>query len=140
MAPYVLDPHVGFSILSNSRGERERHEELGCALQGPASRPIRRALAGLEARVRRLGRAKAIERAEELVRWLDDRPDYVQGLVTIEGRDFDGDDPGDLRELAPELVGQESSADRGLEIETNERQDFADGSRVVEQPGNRGAA
>ena len=64
MAPYVLDPHVGFSVLSHSRGERDRHEELGCGLQGPASRPLRRALGGLKARIRRLGKAKAIERAE----------------------------------------------------------------------------
>lgn len=76
MAPFVLDPHVGFSVLSRSRGERDRHEELGCGLQGPASRPLRRALGGLKARIRRLGKARSIEKAEELVRWLDERPEY----------------------------------------------------------------
>jgi L-ascorbate metabolism protein UlaG (beta-lactamase superfamily) len=76
MAPYVLDPHVGFSILSHSHGERDRHEELGCGLQGPASRSLRRALDGLRRRIGRLGRARSIARAEELVKWLDERPEY----------------------------------------------------------------
>lgn len=74
MATLVLDPHVGFSILATTASERERHEELGCGLQGPGSRPVRRALAELRKRIRALGRDEAIARAEELLRWFDDRP------------------------------------------------------------------
>lgn len=76
MAQLVLDPHVGFSILATTASERERHEELGCGLQGPGSRPVRRALADLRARIARLGRDAAIAQARELVAWLDDRPAY----------------------------------------------------------------
>ncbi len=76
MAKLVLDPHVGFSILATTGSERERHEELGCGLQGPGSRPVRRALAELKQRIAALGRDAAIEQAEELLRWLDDRPAY----------------------------------------------------------------
>ncbi len=81
----VLDPRVGLQVLATSASEVERHEELGCALQGPASRPVRRALAGLKARIGRLGKAKAIARAEELVRWLDDEPGY-RALCTSKRR------------------------------------------------------
>ena len=76
MAQLVLDPHVGFSILATTGSERERHEELGCGLQGPGSRPVRRALAELRSRIGKLGRDAAIAQARELLVWLDDRPAY----------------------------------------------------------------
>lgn len=89
MSSLVLDPHVGFSILASARSERERHEELGCGLQGPGSRPVRRALGELRDRIARMGQAEAVLHARELVSWLDDRPSYrslCKGDERIKGR------------------------------------------------------
>src|SRR5215472_17033393 len=48
----------------------------------------------------------------------------IEGLVAVERRDFDGDDVFDLRELAPEFVGENAAADGRLQIETNNRQNL----------------
>ena len=47
-------------------------------------------------------------------------------MVSVERCDFDGDDVFDLRELAPEFVGENAAADGGLQIETNNWQNLRD--------------
>lgn len=75
-APFTLDPFVSLSVLSTAATEREHHEEFGCGLQGPASRGVRRAIAPLTEKIRKLGKAAALADAEGLIRWLEDTPKY----------------------------------------------------------------
>ena len=75
-APFQLDPFVSLSVLATAASEREHHEEFGCGLQGPASRAVRRAIAPLSAKIRKLGKAGALAEAESLVAWLEDTPRY----------------------------------------------------------------
>lgn len=67
-----FDPRLMFSVLASTNDERERHEELGCALQGPVSRPVRRALEPLKAEIAKRGRAATLRDAEALVQALDE--------------------------------------------------------------------
>jgi hypothetical protein len=51
---------------------------------------------------------------------LDHRLDDVNRLVAVEGGDLHADDFRDLRKLAPEAGGECASADRRLEVKTDE--------------------
>lgn len=50
---------------------------MGCGLQGPASRAVRRALDPLRKRIRKLGEPAALRRTEELVGWIEQQPAYA---------------------------------------------------------------
>ncbi len=73
---FALDPRCELSVLAARATPQTSHEELGCGLQGPVSRAVRRALEPLRKRIRRLGEARALERADELVEWLERQPAY----------------------------------------------------------------
>src|SRR5215210_7226279 len=58
----------------------------------------------------------------------NDGADDVEGLIAVEGGDFDGDDVVDFGEAPPEFIAKHSAADGGLEIEADDRnylRDFA---------------
>src|SRR5467141_1415927 len=48
----------------------------------------------------------------------------IQGLVTVEWRNLDGDDIFNLGEFAPEFVGEYAAAHGRLQVKTNQRYDF----------------
>ena len=62
---------------------------------------------------------------------------HVERLVAIERRDLDRHHIFDLRESAPEFVGQHAPAHRRLQIESEHRHDLRDGARVLQQLRNR---
>src|SRR5260370_1000352 len=53
-----------------------------------------------------------------------DGADDIQGLVTVEWRNLDGDNIFNLGELAPEFVGKYAAAHGRLQVKTNERYDL----------------
>src|SRR5580765_4505009 len=53
-------------------------------------------------------------------------PYHVDGLITVEWSDLDGDDIIDVREIAPETVRENAPSDRRLQIEANDRQNICD--------------
>jgi len=55
---------------------------------------------------------------------VDHTTQNIHGLVTIEGSHLDGNHIFNLRELALELVRQQPSADQGLKIKANHRNDL----------------
>lgn len=57
----------------------------------------------------------------------------IEGLVAVERCDFDSYDMIDLRELAPEFVGENAAADGRLQVETNNRQNLRDGAGMSEK-------
>src|SRR5262245_62687307 len=63
---------------------------------------------------------RSVERDGALPAGIGDRTHHVEGVVTIERRDLDRDDPVDLHEAAPERVGEPPPTDRGLEVERSE--------------------
>ncbi len=69
---------VSLCVLTRARTEQDRHEDLGCSIQGPVSRKIRRAHAPLKQVLARLGPEAARTQARELVRWLEQTPGYAQ--------------------------------------------------------------
>ena len=64
-----------------------------------------------------------------------DGADDVERLVAVERRDLDGDDGRDLGEAAPEGVRQRPAADRGLQVEADERDAGADRRAVRDERG-----
>ena len=59
----TLHRGVELSVLHSARTEAEHHEELGCSIQGPGTRAVRRAMAPLKREIFRLGRERALEQA-----------------------------------------------------------------------------
>ncbi len=57
----------------------------------------------------------------------------VQRLVAVERGDFDCADIRDFHEPGPEFLGQDHAADRTLQIETHDRDNFGDLFRVLDQ-------
>src|SRR5450432_1318857 len=57
----------------------------------------------------------------------------LERLVAIERRDLDRDHLRNLREVAPEFVAKHAAADGGLQIETKQWKQLADGATVLEQ-------
>lgn len=85
----TLHRGVSLAVLASARTEAEHHEDLGCSIQGPTARPVRRAHLPLKRAVARLGAAAALVQAEELVRWLEETPAYAalcQGRARRMGR------------------------------------------------------
>ena len=53
--PWRLDPRCELGVLAELPRAGQEHEDLGCGLQGPASRAVRRALDPLRRRIQRMG-------------------------------------------------------------------------------------
>ena len=60
----------------------------------------------------------------------------VDGLIAIEGRHLDRDHVFDFEELPPELIRQETSSDRRLQVEAHDWNHGCDGASVFEEFGN----
>ncbi len=71
-----LDPSVAVTVLARAETAADHDEDFGCGLQGPASRAVREAVRQLVPKIRKLGKARAIQEARELVRWLDETPKW----------------------------------------------------------------
>lgn len=72
----TLRRDVSLAVLHRARTERDHHEDLGCSILGPPSRPVRDAHHWLKREVQRLGAAAARRQARALVRALEARPEY----------------------------------------------------------------
>jgi L-ascorbate metabolism protein UlaG (beta-lactamase superfamily) len=72
-----LAPECEIGVLANAPQPGEEHEDLGCGLQGPASRAIRRALDPLRKRLSKLGERRSLDQTEALVRWIETQPAYA---------------------------------------------------------------
>lgn len=75
--PLSLSRAVSLAVLARARTAADHHEDLGCSILGPPSRPVRAAHAALKARIQRLGPDEAARQARELVRWMEDSPRYA---------------------------------------------------------------
>ena len=64
---------------------------------------------------------------------LRERSNNVDGLVAIERCNLDRDDVLDLKKLSPEFIGQIAPADRGLQVETDDRDDRGNGASVFQK-------
>jgi L-ascorbate metabolism protein UlaG (beta-lactamase superfamily) len=76
MSRTTLSRGVSFAVLTRAANERDHHEDLGCSILGPASRPVRRAHEPLKKLIRELGPAAAAKEAKALIRWLEATPAY----------------------------------------------------------------
>src|SRR5262245_66215970 len=56
--------------------------------------------------------------------------DNIESLITVEGRNLDGSDVFDLNEATPKIERKDTTADRGLEVEAEDRKDFGTGGNV----------
>ncbi len=72
----TLRRDVSLAVLAQARSEADHHEDLGCSILGPASRPVRRAHLALKRQVHALGAEASLRLAPKLVRWLEDTPAY----------------------------------------------------------------
>jgi len=73
-----LVPRCEPAVLAALPDKTTVHEELGCGLQGPASRLVRRALLPLRKRIQRLGEARALEQSDALLAWLEESPAWSE--------------------------------------------------------------
>lgn len=81
-----LHREVSLAVLASARTEAEHHEDLGCSIQGPASRPVRRAHEPLKKALQSLGREEALRQAKPLLQWLESTPRYSALLKTRSGK------------------------------------------------------
>ena len=72
----TLSRGVSLAVLAAARTEADHHEDLGCSILGPPSRPVRRAHAWLKKQVQRLGPDAVAARAVELVRAMESSSAY----------------------------------------------------------------
>lgn len=68
---YALSRAVSLAVLASGKTEADHHEDLGCSILGPPSRPVRRAHAWLKKQVQKLGPEEAARQAEPLVAALE---------------------------------------------------------------------
>lgn len=73
---FTLSRAVSLAVLSSAKTEADHHEDLGCSILGPPSRPVRRAHLWLKAQVQRLGPDEAARLAPQLIRELERSPAY----------------------------------------------------------------
>ncbi len=73
----TLSRSVSLAVLSSARTEADHHEDLGCSILGPPSRPVRRAHGWLKKQVYALGPDAVARRAVELIKALEDTPAYA---------------------------------------------------------------
>lgn len=74
--PFFLSRAVSLAVLASARTEADHHEDLGCSILGPPSRPVRRAHEALKRRIRQLGPEAAARDAKQLIRWLEASSKY----------------------------------------------------------------
>ena len=67
----TLSRGVSLAVLASAKTEADHHEDLGCSILGPPSRPVRKAHAWLKKQVQRLGPAAVTEQAAELVKAME---------------------------------------------------------------------
>ncbi|NBD08717.1 MBL fold metallo-hydrolase [Corallococcus silvisoli] len=85
----TLHRGVSLAVLASARTEADHHEDLGCSIQGPTARPVRRAQLPLKRHIAALGREGALREAQALIRWLEQTPRYAalcQGTKRRMGR------------------------------------------------------
>ncbi|GMU59774.1 MAG: hypothetical protein AMXMBFR34_15370 [Myxococcaceae bacterium] len=73
----TLSRAVSLAVLARAKTEADHHEDLGCSILGPASRPVRRAHAALKQVIGRLGAEEAARQARALVQWMEASPRYA---------------------------------------------------------------
>ena len=107
---------VSLAVLASARTEAEHHEDLGCSIQGPTARPVRRAQAALKQRLAELGPERALREAKSLVRWLEETPRYA--ALCTDGRRRQG-----RRPLRPEVLFPDAAkhAPRVLHLRRDEQ-------------------
>lgn len=74
---FTLSRGVSLAVLASAKTEADHHEDLGCSILGPPSRPVRRAHAWLKSQVQRLGTEVVKANAAQLVRAMEDSPRYA---------------------------------------------------------------
>lgn len=67
MTAWAFKREVSLAVLTRAKTEADHHEDLGCSILGPSSRPVRTAHAWLKRTVQRLGKAEALGQARTLV-------------------------------------------------------------------------
>ncbi|MEW5739230.1 MAG: MBL fold metallo-hydrolase [Myxococcota bacterium] len=85
----TLSRAVSLAVLARAKSEADHHEDLGCSILGPPSRPVRAAHAGLKRVIQRLGAEEAARQARALVRWMEASPRYAalcRGTAKRDGR------------------------------------------------------
>jgi hypothetical protein len=73
---FTLSRAVSLAVLASAKTEADHHEDLGCSILGPPSRPVRRAHAWLKQQVQKLGPDEASRRAVDLVKAMEQSPAY----------------------------------------------------------------
>ncbi|MFL5318252.1 MAG: MBL fold metallo-hydrolase [Myxococcaceae bacterium] len=73
---WTLHREVSLAVLARARTEADHHEDLGCSVLGPASRPVRRAQAELKSLMAKLGAEESAREGANLIKWLEQRPRY----------------------------------------------------------------
>lgn len=73
----TLSRGVSLAVLASAKTEADHHEDLGCSILGPPSRPVRRAHAWLKRQVQQLGADVVKADAAKLVRAMEDSPRYA---------------------------------------------------------------
>ncbi|MEW6431600.1 MAG: hypothetical protein AB1730_08815 [Myxococcota bacterium] len=74
---FTLARAISLAVLSGARTEADHHEDRGCSILGPPSRPVRRAQAALKRRIQALGAVEATRQARALVQWMEASPRYA---------------------------------------------------------------
>lgn len=73
---YTLKRSVSLAVLSSAKTAADHHEDLGCSILGPPSRPVRRAHLWLKAQVQQLGPTEASRHAVALIKAMERSPEY----------------------------------------------------------------
>lgn len=73
----TLSRKVSLAVLAAGRTEADHHEDLGCSILGPPSRPVRRAHSWLKKQVQRLGPEVVAASATELVKAMEASSEYA---------------------------------------------------------------
>ncbi|MDP3156438.1 MAG: MBL fold metallo-hydrolase [Archangium sp.] len=72
----TLSRGVSLAVLASAKTEADHHEDLGCSILGPPSRPVRKAHAWLKKQVQRLGPEAVADQAAKLVKAMEASPAY----------------------------------------------------------------
>ncbi|MGV3625350.1 MAG: MBL fold metallo-hydrolase [Archangium sp.] len=86
---FTLSRGVSLAVLASAKTEADHHEDLGCSILGPPSRPVRRAHAWLKSQVQQLGTEVVKANAAKLVRAMEESPRYAalcDGKKRVGGR------------------------------------------------------
>jgi hypothetical protein len=75
---FTLRRSVSLAVLARADTEADHHEDLGCSILGPPSRPVRKAHAWLKKQVQMLGPAAVEKQAPALLKALEESSAYGQ--------------------------------------------------------------